>query len=78
MCSHLHDELDTFWIDEARVCEEALEERDNTREGTARHVTSCPSFSTRQEYETYQVPYRTLVYQNSVEIRGTYYLTTNE
>jgi hypothetical protein len=30
MCSHLHDELDTFWIDEARVCEEALEEREAT------------------------------------------------
>jgi hypothetical protein len=38
VCGHLHDELDTFWIDEARVREEALEERGNTREGTARHV----------------------------------------
>ncbi len=56
MSSHLHDELDTFWIDEARVSEEALEERGNTREGTARHVTTALPFPRdRNEYANYQV-----------------------
>jgi hypothetical protein len=58
MYSHLHDELYTFWIDEARVREEALEERGNTREGTnTSHVTTALPFPRdRNEYAKYQVP----------------------